>query len=54
MQPWNSGSLCDQYFKYVKAVRAMRGAVTGERRGGARGIQINNFRQPWKKFRGKQ
>ena len=28
----------------------MRGGVTGVRHGGARGRQIKNFEQPWKKF----
>ena len=38
---------------YAQTRQATRGAVTGERHGGARGQQINNFGQPWKKFRGK-
>ena len=54
MQTWQSGSPCDQYLKYVQAIRDMRGAVAGERHGGARGRQINNPGQPWKKLRGKQ
>ena len=32
----------------------MKGAVAGERPGVARGRQVNNFGQPWKKFCGKQ
>ena len=40
--------------KYAQARWATRGAVTGERHGGTRGRQINNFRQPWKKYCRKQ
>ena len=41
-------------FDYSQARGAMRGVVTGERHGGARGRQIKNLEQPWKKFCGDQ
>ena len=40
--------------KYVLEIRSKKEAVTGERHGGARGRQINNFGQAWKKFHGNQ
>ena len=38
----------------MQAIRAIEEAFAGERHGGARGQQINNFGKPWKKFIRKQ
>ena len=40
--------------KYVQARRATGVVVTEERHGGARGRNINNAGQPWKKIRRKK
>ena len=40
------GRFANRYFKYAQARQATRGLVAGERRGGARAWQINNFGKP--------
>ena len=46
------GSFANRYLKYAQVIRSMRGAVKGERHGGARGRQINYFGNPGRNYAG--